>query len=87
MLIIGCDFHTRYQQIAMLDEATGELVERRLEHENSEAHSSIAVCRSRFESGWRPLASCLCCRVDPMPQSGNQSSRCKGLWPLHRASS
>ena len=30
MLIIGCDFHTRYQQIAMLDEATGELTERRL---------------------------------------------------------
>ena len=29
MLIIGCDFHTRYQQIAMLDEATGELIERR----------------------------------------------------------
>jgi hypothetical protein len=27
MLIIGCDFHTRYQQIAMMDEATGELVE------------------------------------------------------------
>ena len=25
LLIIGCDFHTRYQQIAMLDEATGEL--------------------------------------------------------------
>jgi hypothetical protein len=23
MMIIGCDFHTRYQQIAMLDEATG----------------------------------------------------------------
>ncbi|MGH9715589.1 MAG: IS110 family transposase, partial [Candidatus Acidiferrales bacterium] len=39
MLIIGCDFHTRYQQIAMMDEATGELVERRLEHENGEAHS------------------------------------------------
>jgi transposase len=39
MLIIGCDFHTRYQQIAMLDEATGELVERRLEHENGEAHT------------------------------------------------
>jgi transposase len=38
MLIIGCDFHTRYQQIAMLDGATGELVERRLEHENGEAH-------------------------------------------------
>jgi hypothetical protein len=39
MLIIGCDFHTRYQQIAMLDEATRELVERRLEHENGEAHT------------------------------------------------
>lgn len=36
MKIIGCDFHTRYQQIAMLDEETGELVERRLEHENGE---------------------------------------------------
>ena len=31
MMIIGCDFHTRYQQIALMDEATGELVERRLE--------------------------------------------------------
>src|SRR5690348_7683513 len=37
MLIIGCDFHTRYQQIAMLDDATGELTERRLEHESGEA--------------------------------------------------
>src|SRR6266478_388645 len=39
MMIIGCDFHTRYQQIAMLDEATGELVERRLDHESGEAHT------------------------------------------------
>lgn len=39
MKIIGCDFHTRYQQIAMLDQATGELTERRLEHENGEAHA------------------------------------------------
>ena len=37
MKIIGCDFHARYQQIAMLDQDTGELVERRLEHENGEA--------------------------------------------------
>jgi hypothetical protein len=28
MIIIGCDFHARYQQIEMLDEATGELAER-----------------------------------------------------------
>jgi transposase len=39
MLIIGCDFHTRYQQIAMLNQATGELTERRLEHENGEANT------------------------------------------------
>ena len=39
MLIIGCDFHTRYQQIAMMDESTGKLVERRLDHESGEAHA------------------------------------------------
>jgi transposase len=39
MLIIGCDLHTRTQQIAMLDTETGELVERRLEHEKGEAKS------------------------------------------------
>jgi hypothetical protein len=37
MLIIGCDFHTRRQHIAMLDTETGEVVERRLEHESGEA--------------------------------------------------
>ena len=26
MLIIGCDFHTRYQQIAMANDETGELL-------------------------------------------------------------
>ena len=37
MFIIGCDFHSRFQQIAMLDPTTGEVLERRLEHENEEA--------------------------------------------------
>ena len=37
MLIIGCDFHTRFQQIALLDTQTGEIVERQLEHETGEA--------------------------------------------------
>jgi len=36
-MIIGCDFHTRFQQIAMMDEATGELTERGLDHESGEA--------------------------------------------------
>jgi transposase len=42
MRIIGCDFHTRYQQIAMMDDETGELMERRLEHENGEARAFYA---------------------------------------------
>lgn len=39
MKIIGCDLHTRYQQIAMLDTETGEVTERRLEHKNGEARA------------------------------------------------
>jgi transposase len=42
MMIIGCDLHTRYQQVAMLDTDTGELVERRLEHESGEARAFYA---------------------------------------------
>jgi len=42
MKIVGCDLHTRYQQIAMLDEETGELVERRLEHAGGEARAFYA---------------------------------------------
>ena len=37
MKIVGCDLHTRYQQIAMLDTETGEPIERRVEHANGEA--------------------------------------------------
>jgi transposase len=43
MIIIGCDFHTRFQQIAMLDPTTGEILERRLEHENGEAEKFYAT--------------------------------------------
>jgi hypothetical protein len=39
MLITGCDFHTRYQQIAMMDDSTGELTERRLDHHNGEGNT------------------------------------------------
>ena len=45
MIIIGCDFHTRFQQIAMLDPTTGEITERRLEHENGEAAISASSFR------------------------------------------
>jgi len=40
MLIIGCDFHTGYQQIAMANDESGELLlERRLDHQGGEAHA------------------------------------------------
>jgi transposase len=42
MKIVGCDLHTRYQQVAMLDTETGELLERRLEHANGEARAFYA---------------------------------------------
>ena len=43
MIIIGCDFHSRFQQIAMLETETGEMTERRLEHENGEARAFYAA--------------------------------------------
>jgi transposase len=42
MAIIGCDWHTRYQVIAMLDTETGEMTTRQLEHENCEARRFYA---------------------------------------------
>src|SRR5579859_2801789 len=44
MNIIGCDLHTRYQVVAWVKEETGEVVTRRLEHENGEA--------ARFYASW-----------------------------------
>jgi len=42
MKIVGCDLHARYQQVAMLDQETGEVVECRLEHESGEARGFYA---------------------------------------------
>ena len=51
MKIVGCDLHTRYQQIAMLDKETGELVERRLEHESGEARAFYSALASPVRVG------------------------------------
>ena len=51
MKIVGCDLHTRYQQIAMLDTETGELVERRLEHESGEARAFYASLQGPVRVG------------------------------------
>jgi transposase len=42
MKIIGCDFHPGYQQIAMLDQSTGEVMEKRLSHQGEEARQFYA---------------------------------------------
>ena len=47
MFIIGCDLHSRFQQIAMLDTTTGEIVTRRLEHEKGEAEKFYAGLKEK----------------------------------------
>jgi transposase len=42
MLIIGNDFHPRYQRIAMLNTETGEFERRQLEHTNGEVRTFYA---------------------------------------------
>jgi transposase len=42
MTIMGCDLHTRYQVVAWVNEETGEVMTRRLEHENGEAQAFYA---------------------------------------------
>ena len=37
MMIIGCDFHPSWQQIAWLDTETGEIGERKLVHASGDA--------------------------------------------------
>jgi transposase len=51
MLVIGCDFHTRFQQIAMVDTETGELIQRRLEHRNGEAKNFYAELQKPVRVG------------------------------------
>ncbi len=68
MKIVGCDLHTRYQQIAMLDRETGELIERRLEHESGEgrvAHPSRSVFRSPNETRVPHPSRVLCAKSLP----------------------
>lgn len=42
MIFVGCDFHSHFQRIAMLDTETGELIERSSSHENGEAKQFYA---------------------------------------------
>ena len=50
MMIIGCDFHPRFQQIAFVDQDTGEYGERRLNHpqEAEQFYRSLAGMQVRI---------------------------------------
>jgi hypothetical protein len=43
MKIIGSHFHMHYQQIAMMDETTGELIERRAGRPHRERRSALGA--------------------------------------------
>jgi hypothetical protein len=59
MKIVGCDLHTRYQQIAMLDTETGELIERRLEHAHGGARAFYASLQGPLRVGMEATRSFL----------------------------
>jgi hypothetical protein len=48
MLIIGCDYHPGFQQIAFVDTETGELGERRLTHREEANQFYRALKEWRF---------------------------------------
>lgn len=47
MTIVGCDLHTRKQQVAVLHTDTGEVVEQELLHEEMPWSSFTARCPAR----------------------------------------
>ena len=47
MYIIGVDYHPSFQQIAFLDQETGECGERRLDHSDGEAEKFYRELRQK----------------------------------------
>ena len=67
-MIIGCDWHPGYEIVAWVEEETGEILTRRLEHENGEAQAfyaswppgAVVGIEATFPAHWfeRLLAEC-----------------------------
>jgi len=53
MLIIGCDYHPGFQQIALVDTETGECGERRLTHREA-AEQFYGTLQERSVWVWKP---------------------------------
>ena len=67
MLIIGCDFHSRFQQIAVLDSETGKVRERRLDHEIGAEYGSARLTSALYLS--RRASLCAILRASSVPSS------------------
>src|SRR6266699_2308021 len=57
MIIIGCDYHPGFQQIAFVDTDTGEWNERRLGHreEAEQFYRQLQVRGKKCGLGWKPV--------------------------------
>src|SRR5712692_7052587 len=71
MLMIGCDFHTLFQQIAILNPSTGEIIERPLDHEVGEARKFSRLFRVPPGWGWKLRGV----------RSGSNECGLSRLWP------
>jgi transposase len=58
MMIIGCDFHPRFQQIAHVDQETGECGELRLGHPEAAAVYYRSLCGSAVRIGMEATGNC-----------------------------
>jgi hypothetical protein len=52
MIIVGCDFHPGWQQVAVFDSATGEIQEQKLENGNGQAERFYRRLRSPARVGF-----------------------------------
>ncbi len=83
MLIIGCDFHTRFQQIAMAEDSTGELLlERRTaagDHQQARQHHAALVAGGSSAKSSavrsRPAAGLLAVEVPSRTRGGQSGHR------------
>ena len=58
MIIVGCDFHPSWQQVAWVDTETGETAERKLEHSSGEARVFYASLSTPALIGVEATGNC-----------------------------
>jgi len=58
MMIVGCDFHPAWQQVAWVDTETGETTKHRLEHGSGEARAFYAALSAPALIGVEATGNC-----------------------------